>query len=159
MQFPTVSGFLVVGEQDRHFRYVVWPKFGYRGADWHCGPLVNSPWRWDNRSRKGVYRHRLFGLEVDHRPDGLARLEKVKGRVDLFMMHVMGDIRINIEITAQPFIHHSRQLAAAQNTTKRRAPPDATCHKLERSGCDLLACARHTDHGAFPPTFVTGFQR
>lgn len=70
------------------------------------------------------------------------------------MVHVVRNVRIDVEVSAQPFINHSWQLAAPQNAAKCGPPPDASRHKLEWAGRYLLPRAGNADDGALVMTTV-----
>lgn len=104
-----------------------------------------------------VHAHGFIRLEMNDRTDRLARMQEVKGRIDLIMRHVVRDIRVHVEITPQPFVDHSGQLAAPQNAAKGRSAPHTSGYQLERPCGDFFSGPGNTDDRAFAPALVTTF--
>ncbi|KAG5729879.1 S-(hydroxymethyl)glutathione dehydrogenase, partial [Termitomyces sp. T112] len=96
--------------------------------------------------------------EHDDAADAFALMHEVKGGVDLFEAHDMGDHGVDLDLAGHVHVDDLGHIGAALGPAESGAAPVAAGDKLERTGADFLACFRHADDDAGAPAAMAGFQ-
>lgn len=95
---------------------------------------------------------------MDDRANAFAFMHQVKGSVDVFERHRVGDELVDFYFAIHILVNHSRQLRTALATTKGGTAPDSTGNKLKWARGYFLPGTRDTDDDRLTPSFVTTLQ-
>ena len=82
----------------------------------------------------------------------------VKGSINLFEGHGVGDQFIQFDLTAHILIDHPGQLGSAFHPAKGCAAPDPAGDQLKGSSADFLAGTGNADNNGLAPAFMTALE-
>ncbi len=96
---------------------------------------------------------------MDDATDAFAFVHQVKGLVDIFQAHGVGDESIQRDFTGFSHFDVAWQLGTTTHPTESRPAPDSTGHQLEWTGGDFLACTGDADDHRLAPALVAALKR